>query len=356
MRSSISDGLLCLVILCAAILCLSFSGCKKTAEKSASESDSFILGFSQIGAESAWRNCHTRSVQDAASAAEVQLLYFNAEQKQENQIKAIRSFIAYQVDVIAFVPIVSYGWEHVLNEAREADIPVLICDREINIQNESFYAGFIGTNSLKQGQSAAEFLLKKFAPESAGNMPPEGTPGKAPVGTPKARTIRIVELSGTEGSSVAVNRALGFREILDAHHKENKYPVFEIIYSESGDFLRSKGYELMCSILDTISSFDVIYSHNDSMTLGAIDAMKERGYKPGIDIVIVTIDAEQAAIDALGRGEVNCVVECNPKQGREILRLAAQLSRGESIPRVTYMTEEVFSEDDDLSGIPPRGY
>ena len=332
------------ILFCFAVFCLCVPGCRKTAEKKAPEAESFILGFSQIGAESAWRNGHTRSVQDAAAAAGVQLLYFNAEQKQENQIKAIRSFIAYQVDVIAFVPIVSNGWEHVLNEAREAGIPVLICDREIDIHNTSFYAGFIGTDSLRQGQSAAEFLLGKFPPDTLQS----------------GRPIRIVELSGTEGSSVAINRGLGFRELIGAyhaaHHAEAGFRGFEIIFSESGDFLRSKGYELMCSIMDTLSDIDVIYSHNDSMTLGAIDAMKERGVRPGRDIVIVSIDAEQAAIDALEQGEINCVVECNPKQGPEILRLAALLAQGEAIPRVTYMNEKVFSEAEDLSGIPPRGY
>jgi len=168
--------------------------------------------------------------------------------------------------------------------------------------------------------------------------------------------VRIVELSGTEGSSVATNRALGFREVLEEHHAGTGAPLFEIIYSESGDFLRSKGYELMCSILDSLDGFDILYSHNDSMTLGALDAMKERDIKPGSDIVIVTIDAEQAAINALRRGEVNCVIECNPKQGPDILKLAARLALGEAIPRITYMSREVFSDDDDLSRIPPRGY
>ena len=327
--------------LCLAVLCLSLSGCRKADEEKNAETGGFILGFSQIGAESAWRNHNTRSVQEAAAAAGVQLLFFNAEQKQENQIKAIRSFIAYQVDVIAFVPIVSDGWEHVLEEAHDAGIPVLICDREINIHDESLYSGYIGTNAFQQGRSSAEFLLRKFASgeDSTGNRP-----------------VRIVELSGTEGSSVAIKRALGFREVLAEHHAENASPGFEIIYSESGDFLRSKGYELMRSILDTIDEFDVFFSHNDSMTLGAIDAMKERGIQPGVDIVIVTIDAEQAAIEALRRGEVNCVVECNPKLGPDILRLAAHLARGESIPRITFMNEEVFSEDDNLSRILPRGY
>ena len=314
-----------------------FSGCKKQAEKINSGNEGFILGFSQIGAESAWRNCNTRSVQEAAAAAQIPLLYFNAEQKQENQIKALRALIAYQVDVIAFVPIVSNGWDNVLIEARDARIPVLVCDREIDIHNDSLYAGFIGTNSIQQGRSSAEFLVKKFA---ANDIEREEI----------SRPVRIVELRGTEGSSVAIKRAQGFREVLST------YPRFIIVYSVSGDFLRSKGYELINSILDTIADIDVIYSHNDSMTLGVIDAMKERGLKPGTDIIIVTIDAEQAAIEALRHGEVNCVVECNPMQGPDIVRLAALLARGEKIPRVVYMHEEVFSEYDDYDEIPPRGY
>jgi simple sugar transport system substrate-binding protein len=341
---------------CLAVVCLAVPGCRKAAEKKDAQTGNFILGFSQIGAESAWRICNTRSVQEAAAAAGVQLLFFNAEQKQENQIKAIRSLIAYQIDVIAFVPIVSDGWEHVLIEARDAEIPVLICDREISIHNESLYAGFIGTDSLQQGRSAAEFLLKKFVPVPSAEGGEQEPSVEGETQGSGAGIIRIVELSGTVGSSVAIKRGLGFREVLDRHHAETESPRFEIIYSKSGDFMRSKGYELMSSILDNFDDIHVVYSHNDSMTLGLIDAMKERGIQPGSDIVIVTIDAEQAAIDALKRGEINCVVECNPNQGPEILRLAALLAQGESIPRTAYMAEEVFSEYDDLSGIPPRGY
>jgi simple sugar transport system substrate-binding protein len=266
-------------------------------------------------------------------------LFFNAEQKQENQIKAIRSFIAYQVDVIAFVPIVSDGWENVLEEAREAEIPVLICDREINISNESLYVGYLGTNMLQQGRRAAEFLLNKFTNPETGK-----------IANDRKTPVKIVELQGTEGSSPAILRTRGFQEVIES------YPEFQIIYSESGDFLRSKGYELMRGILDKFKDIDVIYSHNDSMTLGAIDAMKERGINPGKDIIIISIDAEQAAIDALRRGEINCVVECNPKQGPEVMRLAGRLSRKENIPRIIYMEEEVFTEWDDLSNIAPRGY
>jgi simple sugar transport system substrate-binding protein len=319
-------------VICAAVCAAAFVSCRKAPEQEEA-SRQIILGFSQIGAESAWRVCNTRSVQDAAAEAGIQLLFTNAEQKQENQIKAIRSFIAYQVDVIAFVPIVADGWDNVLQEAKEAGIPVLVTDRKINVRDESLYAGFIGTDSEEEGRNAGRFLLKKF---------------EDPLNT--GEPIRIVELSGTVGSSPATGRARGFREILDA------YPRFQIVYSESGDFLRSKGYELMRTILAAQTDIDVIFSHNDGMTLGVLDAMKERGLKPGLDIVIITVDAEQAAIDALIRGEVNCVIECNPKQGPGIMGLAMALARGKSVSRLIYVEEQVFSEGDDLSALEPRGY
>jgi simple sugar transport system substrate-binding protein len=331
MRISRKGGLAAFVLLCFCVVLA--ASCRKSAEREEEPHRGIILGFSQIGAESAWRTCNTRSVQEAAAAAGIQLLFSNAEQKQENQIKAIRSFIAYQVDVIAFVPIVADGWDNVLQEAKEAGIPVLVTDRKINTADESLYAGFIGTDSVQEGREAGLFLTEKFEERLASNEP-----------------IRIVELSGTVGSSPAAGRARGFREIVD------QYPQFKIIYSESGDFLRSKGYELMRSILNTHTDIDVIFSHNDGMTLGILDAMREKGLNPGTDIVIITIDAEQAAIDALVRGEVNCVIECNPRQGPDIMRLARKLAEGEEISRLIHVEEEVFREWDHLSSLEPRGY
>ncbi|MDC7239622.1 MAG: ABC transporter substrate-binding protein [Spirochaetales bacterium] len=315
-------------VLCLTLISL-LSGCSRENENTRDSEEKIILGFSQIGAESAWRKCNSLSIQEAAQESSIQLLFANAEQKQENQIKALRSFIVYQVDVIAFVPIVADGWDNILREARDAGIPVLITDRKINTADENLYAGFIGTDSEQEGREGAEFLIKKF---------PDGEP------------VRIVEISGTEGSSPAVGRAAGFREVLADH------PEFSIVYSASGDFLRSKGYELMKKVLKEVEDIDVIFSHNDGMTLGIIDAMKEQGIRPGKDIVIVTVDAEQAAIDALKRGEVNCVIECNPKTGPAIMELARKLARGEAISRLQHVDEEVFSEYDDLSDIPPRGY
>lgn len=327
-------------ILALTLLCVGFVSCR--AEKSKSEASSkerqLIVGFSQIGAESAWRKCNTRSIRDAAESYGIQLLFDNAEQKQENQIKAIRSFIAYRVDVIAFVPIVSDGWENVLREARDAGIPVLITDRKIRISEEGLHAGFIGTDSFEEGRNAGRFLVRKFLE-------------KNPTRQEAAKQVRVFELTGTIGSSVATGRAMGFREVIANH------PEIEIVHSESGDFLRSKGYEIAKRCISDLLVVDAIYSHNDSMTLGVIDALKEAGIAPGKDVVIITIDAEQASIDALRRGEVNCVIECNPKTGPAIMDLAVRLAEGESIPWIVHVDEQVFTEfDNDLDAIESRGY
>ena len=289
-----------------------------------------LLGFSQLGSESAWRIGNTKSIQDAAKRAGVQLMYENAEQKQEKQIKAIRSFIAYQVDVIAFSPNVEDGWDNVLMEAKKAGIPVLITDRRINTADESLIVGFVGSDFYAEGRRAGEFLLQKMA---------------------GAEHVNIVEISGTVDSTPMRQRGAGFRSVLEADSR------FSIIESVSGDFLRSKGKECMQGLLERHKDIDVLFSHNDAMTLGAMEAIEEAGLQPGKDIVIVTVDGEQAAIDLLKQGKINCVVECTPLIGDKIMDLAKKLAAGESIPRNTYSDERVFSEfDTDLDSLPPRGY
>ncbi|MCQ2981943.1 MAG: ABC transporter substrate-binding protein [Treponemataceae bacterium] len=331
---------------CITILLLLFiTGCSKKQISSVSSSQPtdekpLLVGFSQIGAESAWRTCNTESMQQAAQEAGIQLLYSNAEQKQENQIKAIRSFIVYQVDVIAFVPIVQDGWDSVLKEARDAGIPVLVTDRKINTSDESLYAGYIGTDGYAEGQKAARFLLNKYAD------------------SPADAHFNILEIRGTDGASVTTDRYEGFRSILSDDSR------FEIVWSESGDFLRSKGQELANTLLQGSNGvfkingkkIDIIYFHNDAMTLGFIEVLKQSGIRPGKDITIVTVDAEQAAIDALRQGDVNCVVECNPKIGPQVMDLIKDLGQGKEIPRLIHVYEQVFTEFDDLSEVEPRGY
>jgi simple sugar transport system substrate-binding protein len=289
-----------------------------------------IVGFSQLGSESGWRVGNTRDIIAAAERAGLRLMYLNAEQSQENQIKAIRSFIAYQVDVITLAPIVEDGWDTVLREAKDAGIPLLLTDRAISISDETLYAGFLGSDFLEEGRRAGRFLLEK---------------------TKDMERIRIVEISGTENSTPARERAIGFREAL------NGDPRYEFIHSVNGDFLRSKGLERMENILKETTDIDALFSHNDAMTLGAIEAIESAGIVPGKDMIIITVDGEQGAIDLLKQGKINCVVECTPMIGDMVMDLVKKLAAGESIPRLTYTTERVFTEwDDNLQSIPARGY
>jgi len=313
-------------------LILLLTGCRAGNAPQADEKEdpALLLGFSQLGWESAWRLANTQSVQQAAADAGVSLMYSNAEQKQERQIKAIREFIAYQVDVIAFSPIVETGWDNVLQEAKDAGIPVLTTDRMVHVEDESLVAGFVGSDFYREGVLAGEFLLKK---------------------TEGMQDVHIVELSGTIDSTPMLQRAAGFRDAIAVN------PELKLIDSVSGDFLRPKGRECMKALLEKHARIDVLYSHNDAMTLGAITAMEEAGLVPGKDIIILTVDGEQAAIDLLREGKINCVVECTPTIGGTIMELAKKLADGEEIARYTYSEERVFSEfDADLDLIPPRGY
>ena len=321
------------LLLLTLLLALSLSGC---APQSAPEEDAadaaVLLGFSQLGRESAWRMGNSRDIQEAAERAGVQLMYDNAQQEQENQIKAIRSFIAYQVDVIAFAPIVEQGWDTVLQEARDAGIPVLLTDRFIVTDDPSLYVGYVGADFLAEGRRAGKFLVEKADREGLDDL-------------------KIVELSGTLSSTPMQQRSSGFREMIEGDER------FHILETVSGDFLRSKGKECMQALLARHAEIDVLFSHNDSMTLGAIEAIEEAGLRPGEDIIIITVDGEQAAIDLLQEGKINCVVECTPMLGDIIMDLTKKLAAGEDIPRVTHPQEDVFCEfDEDLMDIPPRGY
>lgn len=320
---------------------------RKTSVPSSEEhTEKLILGFSQIGSESAWRTRNTQSIFEAAAENDIQILFDDAQQKQENQLKAIRSFIVYQVDVIAFVPIVEAGWDNVLQEAKDADIPVILVDRKINA-DPSLYAGFLGEDGLEEGRRAARFLLNKC---------------KNKIGP-----VQIYEMSGTENSSVVRDRAKGFREVISTDSK------FKIIHSEDGDFLRSRGKEIAEKLIENTRQYssngryksdglyfenqkiDAVYSHNDSMTLGLLDTIDNYGINTK-NTIIISVDAEQKSIDALKEGKLNCVVECNPNLGPMLMHLVKQIAEGKTIPRITYNSETFFTEDDDFSQYQPRGY
>ena len=319
--------MLCLLVL----LCMLLSGC--AASRQEEDKGAVVVGFSQLGSESSWRIGNTASMEKAARAHGYGLMLDNANQKQERQISAIRSFIAYQVDVIALSPIVETGWDNVLREAKDAGIPVILTDRMIDTADDSLYTVYIGADFLQEGRRAGEYLLKKADAMGADHL-------------------NVVEISGTIDSTPMRERQQGFMQVIDGD------PRFTVLESVSGDFLRSKGEECARYLLEKYGAdgIDVIYSHNDGMTLGALDVLDTAGIRPGEDVVIISVDGEQAAVDALKAGRVNCIVECTPDLGDDVMDMVEALTQGKAVPKAMHPEETVFTEFDDLSQIGPRGY
>ncbi len=245
------------------------------------------VGFSQIGSESGWRAAETSVAKTEAAKRGITLKIADAQQKQENQIKAVRSFIAQGVDAIFIAPVVQTGWEPVLEEAKEAEIPVFLLDRGISVKDDSLYMTGVAADSVHEGAVAADWLIKNVN-------------GKA---------CNIVELQGTVGASVALDRKQGFQDAIA------KVPTLKIIRTQSGDFTRSKGKEVMESFIkaeDNGKNICAVYAHNDDMAIGAIQAIKEAGLKPGSDIKVISIDGVPDIFKAMMAGESNASVELTP--------------------------------------------
>ncbi len=317
-----------LLILCIVLVAIA-AGCGKHEDGSDSR---LVLGFSQIGSESAWRIGNTKDIEEQAAEYGIGLMLENANQKQENQIAAIRRFIAYQVDVIAFSPVVEEGWDNVLKEAKDAGIPVILVDRTINTKEEGLATCLIGADFYREGVMAAEYLIRKA--DKLG-----------------LTQVNIVEIAGTENSTPMRKRQEGFMDTIAND------PRMNVLESVDGDFLKSRGAECMKYFLEKYGdTIDVVYSHNDEMTIGAIPEIEKAGLKPGSDMIIISIDGGQEAIDVLKEGKINCIVECTPKLGKELMETALKLKNGESVEAEIHPVEQVFSDESDVSQIAPRGY
>ena len=288
-----------------------------------------VFGFAQIGAESEWRAANTASIKDAAPKAGIELKFSDAQQKQENQIKAIRSFIAQKVTVIGLAPVVESGWDTVLKEAKAAKIPVILVDRNIDSKDDTLYVTKIGSDFHEEGMKAGKWLLENYK---------------------KPGDVKIVELQGTVGSAPAIERKKGFEEVIKAD------PRFKIVRSQTGDFTRAKGKEVMEAFLKTDPNIDVLYAHNDDMAIGAIQAIEAAGKNPGKDIIIIGVDAVKGAFEAMMAGKMNVTVECNPQLGPQLMGLVKDVVAGKPLPKFTASIEGVFPMEVAAKEFPNRKY
>ncbi len=287
-----------------------------------------VVGFSQMDNANPWRLAETESVKSEAAKRGVDLKYSDAQQKQANQIKALRSFIAQEVDGIIIAPQVETGWEPVLKEAKAAGIPVILVDRAITVSDPDLYVTLLASDFVFEGEEAAKWLVKKMN-------------GKA----------NIVELQGTPGASPTIDRKKGFENII------NQYPDMKIIKSQTGDFQMAKGKEVMEAFLKAEGdNIDAVYAHNDAMALGAIQAIEEYGLKPAEDIIIVSIDAVHEAFEAMVEGKLNATVECTPLLGPGAFDALERYLAGEKLPKWIKSEDRTFSMEVAKDVIDSRKY
>lgn len=277
------------------------------------------VGFAQIGAESMWRTANTESIKAEAAKRGIKLIFSDAQQKQENQIKAVRSFIAQEVDVIGLPPVVESGWEPVLREAEEAGIPVILTDRRVDTSDDSLYTAFLGSDFIAEGEKAGMWLVRELGCDVSGE---------------------VFELVGTVGAAPAIDRKKGFENVIA------DYPDLNIVKSQSGDFTRAKGKEVMEAFIKSPewskAKRKIIYGHNDDMVLGAIQALEEAGIDPGRECILIGVDAIADAFEAIANGKMHCTVECNPLLGPQFFDMVEELVKGNSVPKTVYSLEGAY--------------
>ena len=289
-----------------------------------------VVGFAQVGAESGWRTANTKDIQAAFKEAEIELKFSDAQQKQENQIKAIRSYIQQGVDVIAFSPVIETGWDAVLKEAKDAEIPVVLTDRAVDSQDESLYVSFLGSDFILEGEKAGEWLVEEYKDSTD--------------------PVNIIQLEGTTGAAPALDRAEGFADVISAD------PKFKVVASQTGDFTRAGGKQVTEALLKSNPDVDVIYAHNDDMGLGAIEAIEAAGMTPGEDITIITVDAVKDGMQALADGKINFIVECSPLLGQQLVDIVKKVVAGEEVEKRIITEETTFTQEQAIEALPDRQY
>lgn len=327
------------VLLCAAMTAALAVGCggskgsdssDKSSDSSSSSDDVITVGFSQVGAESDWRTANSQSMKDTFSKENgYDLIFDDAQQKQENQITAIRNFIQQEVDYILLAPVTETGWDTVLQEAKDADIPVIIVDRMVDVSDDSLYTTWIGTDALCEGRKAAEWL-NGFA-EAKGIA---------------ASDIHIADIQGTIGSTAQIGRTKGLEEGVD------KYG-WDLVAQQTGEFTQAKGQEVMESMLKQYDNINVVYCENDNEAFGAIEAIKAAGKKvgPDGDILVMSFDTTKQGITDTLSGDIIVNTECNPLHGPRVEQIIKQLQAGETPEKQAYVEEGIYAYGSDVPSV-----
>jgi simple sugar transport system substrate-binding protein len=315
-----------------------------------------VMGYSQIGAESEWRTACTNSVKAAAEEYNIDLRFSDAQQQQQNQLQAIRTFIQQKVDVIAFTPVVETGWEAILKECIDAGIPTICVDRSIEGSDnkaanpndlsdpDNWFNAFIGSNMEDEGNRAARWMVANAS---------RIKPGKS--------TYNIVELQGTVGSSAMTGRFKGFRDTLGIPAASatgtSSDGNFKIILSQTGDFTRAQGKQVMEAFMKSNGNdIDILFAHNDDMAIGAIQAIQEAGKVPGKDIIIIGIDAVKGAFEAMVAGTMNASIECNPLLGPQVMETAVKLLNKQPVEKWVVSNESDYDQSNAAAAYPSRQY
>ncbi len=281
-----------------------------------------VVGFSQVGAESEWRVANTESIKATLCEENgYELIFDDARNMQENQIRAIRTFIQQDVDYIVVSPRTETGWNSILQEAKEAKIPVIVIDRDIEVMDRSLYTTYIGSDFRTEGDKAVQWLENLLKKQGRTQNP-----------------VRIVHIMGTLGSSAQIGRTAALKEAI------RRNPSWEIVAQEDGDFTRAKAYEVMGAILEQTKEIDVVYCENDGEALGAIDAMKEAGIECNANggVIVISFDATKLGLEYCLDGRIALNVECNPLQGPYVDEIIKRLERGEAVEDQKYIDETQF--------------
>ena len=330
-RKVITALLAATMVASLAVGCGNKGGDSKSDSSKSSSSDEITIGFSQVGAESDWRTANSESMKSTFSEKNgYKLIFDDAQQKQENQITAIRNFIQQDVDYIVLAPVTETGWDTVLKEAKDADIPVIIVDRMIDVSDDSLYTAWVGSNFKMEGQKACEWL-NAYA-EAKG-----------------MKEVNIAHIQGTIGASAQIGRTEGLEEAAKEYG-------WNIVAQQTGEFTQAKGQEVMESMLKQHDNINVVYCENDNEAFGAIDAIEAAGKTVGSDIangeiMVISFDTTNAGLQDVLDGKIECDVECNPLHGPRAEELIKKLEAGEDIDKLNYVDEEIFAHDDTVKSV-----